>query len=172
MNDRNHVVVDYAYFSWLYARIKSREGSTKDIRLCEHLFQKEFEFFVPNDHNRAQDGLELRSIFASGYKYGIEDDWFELPCSLFEMFVALASRTAYISKRSKRFWFWLMMENLGVRDQEYSHDNLEAVFTKVVERTYDKNGFGGIFPLRNSKIDQTKVELWYQMSAYLLENNY
>ena len=39
-----------------------------------------------------------------------------------------------------------------------------------VERRYKRSGEGGLFPLKNAAKDQRKVEIWYQLSSYLLEN--
>jgi hypothetical protein len=42
---------------------------------------------------------------------------------------------------------------------------------KLNNRTYSKLGKGGLFPLRSSAYDQRKVELWYQMAAFMTENH-
>jgi hypothetical protein len=46
------------------------------------------------------------------------------------------------------------------------------ILDRIIERTYQRNGVGGLFPLKRDKKDQRKVELWYQMNAYLIENYY
>jgi hypothetical protein len=32
------------------------------------------------------------------------------------------------------------------------------------------NGTGGLFPLKMPKVNQRRVEIWYQMSAFIEEN--
>ena len=48
-------------------------------------------------------------------------------------------------------------------------DIVADAMAAIIWRTYDSNGYGGLFPLRNPREDQRKVELWYQLNAYLLE---
>jgi len=39
----------------------------------------------------------------------------------------------------------------------------------LIWRDYHADGRGGFFPLTNPDTDQTKVEIWYQMNAYVTE---
>ena len=60
-------------------------------------------------------------------------------------------------------------------DEVYSRgewENIDEILNKFIDRTYRASGYGGLFPLRHSKEDQRKVEIWYQMAAYLIENGY
>jgi hypothetical protein len=92
------------------------------------------------------------------------------------MFIALACRVAYDSYGDSGDWFWRLMDNLGVRkftDDVYDQTvdlTVERILIRFVRRQYKRNGEGGIFPLRNPQADQRRQELWYQMSAYLLED--
>ncbi|MFZ1684153.1 MAG: hypothetical protein WAU88_08510, partial [Candidatus Zixiibacteriota bacterium] len=57
-------------------------------------------------------------------------------------------------------------------DLEYNDQaeaTIDEVLNRVIFRTYDARGNGGLFPLRRPQRDQREVELWYQASAYLLE---
>jgi hypothetical protein len=38
-----------------------------------------------------------------------------------------------------------------------------------VNREYDPDGRGGLFPLDGTHANQREVELWYQMQAYIIE---
>jgi len=80
-----------------------------------------------------------------------------------------SDRTAY--------WFWEMMDNLGLT--AYDDDSyvdldgttyVEQIIDEFVNREYDYDGTGGIFPLKHAEKDQRNVEIWYQMSAYLYEH--
>ena len=70
-----------------------------------------------------------------------------------------------------------MLTNLGVRDFNddlYEKDNPEEeinlMLDEIIWRTYNYDGSGGLFPLREPVGDQRDVELWYQLCAYLIEN--
>jgi hypothetical protein len=44
-----------------------------------------------------------------------------------------------------------------------------AILDRVIRREYEPDGTGGFFPLQNPLEDQTQVEIWYQMAAYINE---
>ena len=134
---------------------------------------------MPNDDNRALDGMDLRFEFIDEMGLDTGDSlWLMLECSILEMFVALSRRVAYQSYGSPDEWFWIMMGNLDLRihtDNKYSRIvelEVNETLDRINERTYDTNGVGGIFPLVNPERDQRTIELWYQASAYLLEGSF
>ena len=51
---------------------------------------------------------------------------------------------------------------------------IDHILTNWIERRYSPDGHGGVLPLNNwqkgSSIEQTEIEIWYQMSAYIIEN--
>lgn len=173
--------IDDNYFEWLYGKIASvrnRNPSRSYWELCKQLYQTEFIWTVPNDDNREGDGKELRFDFMyEAHIDEVEPDWLDLECSVLEMLIALANRAAFESSDEPITWFWILMENIGLRDltdemyDDESYLLIESVIDRVLNRTYKRNGDGGLFPLRNAEEDQRKVELWYQMSAYLLERD-
>jgi hypothetical protein len=59
-----------------------------------------------------------------------------------------------------------MIDNLELLPNSLNYKKL-AVLNK---REYFPSGKGGLFPLENPREDQTKVEIWYQMHAYVMEN--
>ena len=69
------------------------------------------------------------------------------------------------------------MENLGIRkfnDHVYNadiRDEVEAIIQRLLDRTYEKDGAGGLFPCNNASRDQTQINLWYQAQGYLLEDD-
>jgi hypothetical protein len=65
-----------------------------------------------------------------------------------------------------------LIRNLGLIDTNDTNTDVKevnAIIKRVVDRTYQHNGHGGLFPLRLATSDQRKVEIWYQLSAYLSE---
>lgn len=178
----NGGTLDDAYFEWLYSQIgplRNRNPEHSYWRLCRKLYTTEFTWFVPNDDNRVEDGKELRLEFldVTGYHLGGRRDveWMSLGCSMFEMLIALARLAAFESDRSPAEWFWRFMQNLELirySDDIYEisiEEEVEEALDRINRRTYSANGVGGLFPLRRATQDQRKIELWYQLSAYLIE---
>lgn len=177
-----------AYFEWLYSQVgplKNRNPARNFWHLCLKLYTTEFVWFVPNDDNRVEDGKELRLEFLSSTRYPLDDPhglFMNLGCSMLEMLVALARLAAFETGRDVVEWFWRFMHNLeldGYSDQVYNRsvgdgvdEGVEEVLDRLNQRTYSRNGKGGLFPLRRARQDQREIELWYQMSSYLLEGHY
>ena len=172
--------LDELYFKWLYSQVgnaKLKNPARTHWTLLRQLYTKEFIWIVPNDDNRLENGLELRQEFVE--EQGLwehESHWLDLGCSMLEMLVSL-SRTLNFEEESRDVgeWFWELIRNLGLEQSTdktpVREDVVNEILDDVIWRTYKRNGQGGLFPLRRSKKDQTNVELWYQMNAYILENN-
>lgn len=162
--------IDEAYFNWLCAKVLDR-GNSIYLDLMRILYQTEFIWVVRGDKNRAEDGCELRYDFLRETSYHKESEWFNTPCSIFEMLVAFAKRAEFQTDQSHKDWFWEFIENLELDEyRQVSEDDatiVEEILHDFVWRTYDSSGYGGIFPLRWPKRDQTEVEIWYQFSEYL-----
>lgn len=171
--------LDERYLPWLYAQVgsvKLRNPARTFWTLFRQLYSTEFVWFVPNDDNRAMEGQELRNEFIDSE--GLEDvdvEWMELGCSFLEMLIALSRRVEFEDGRSSRDWFWEMLENVGLATYNdkspYSVEDVAHKLNVINMRMYDPNGHGGLFPLRVAHYDQRKVEIWYQMCAYLLQDN-
>ena len=165
------------YYNYLVRLIKTPE-SNKYTSLLNRLWKKEYYSIIPNDQNREKDGLYLRQEFGIDLDLG--------PCRVLEMLIALSRRMEFQLygtdyNKSYKNLFWELIDNLDL----IRFDNLEAakdeiyleidhILTSWIERRYSPNGIGGVFPLkkwRNSvSMDQTEVEIWYQMMLYLSEN--
>lgn len=173
------------YFEWLCDKVKHDNQEKSYYALLKTLYNKEFYWStIELDENRAVDGKKLRDTFASEMGY---TDWDSdsIPCSMFELILALAKRydailfDTYHKNRTSK-WFWKFLNNLKLTDcydemyglNSCSLGSINDILNAVIERTYKPNGEGGLFPLNKPKKDQRKVELWYQMSNYLMENHY
>jgi len=172
---------DDLYFEWLYGQVGSvtnRNPSRSYWTLTRQLYTTEFTWFVPNDGNRVADGMALRIEFMEQYGVDVEETWMELGCSFLEMLIALSRRAAFQDGKPPYEWFWIMVDHLGLR--KYSDDRLNRqndpriakVLRRVNERKYEANGRGGLFPLKRPHMDQTEVEIWGQLSAYIVETEY
>jgi hypothetical protein len=183
-NDGN--ALDEAYVTWLYGLVASNQNtnpSNNHRRLFVVLYSTPFEGFVPNDDNRSADGKDLRIEFLQQTGYPLHDpygSWFDIGCSVLEMIMGLSRQASFHDEAlgSPVEWFWRLIHNLeldGYTDDVYEvsiEETIVETLERLNKRTYSVNGVGGLFPLRNTKTDQTKVELWAQMSSYLVEGQY
>lgn len=167
------------YLTWLYSQVanaKTRTGPRTYWNLLNQLFNTEFAWFVPNDDNRAEDGRALRAEWAACDGVEPESEWLSLGCNFLELLIGLSRRLAFETDSNAADWFWQLIRNLGLSGQNdgrgnYKHEEVEDVTYAVIWRTYDRDGNGGLFPLRCASKDQRKVEIWYQLSEYLLQDS-
>lgn len=167
------------YFEWLLGLLGVDElENCKYLKTLAHLYTKEFTWTIPTDKNRAVDGIALRRIFLDEFRNIPEENFIDAPCTLLEMMVALAHRCEEnimwnpdIGDRTGD-WFWMMFSNLGLDskdDEHYDHDEVDYILNRLLDRTYAKNGLGGLFYIPNTTRDLRKAEIWYQLSWYLVE---
>lgn len=178
MND--NLRLDSRYFDWLCDLVDAipnrHNPETSYGLLCAQLFQTRFEDWLPNDDNRALEGQGLREEFLEVFNLTAGSRWISEDCSFLEMLIALARRVADHTDGQPSECFWLLISNLELNkypDHVYNDGYSSAVdfvVTTVNNRTYERDGRGGLFPLNDPPNDQREVEIWYQMSAYLLEN--
>lgn len=166
--------LDDLYLDWLYNQVVVEPQRLKYWRLLRQLYKTEFTYFVPNDGNRAEDGKDLRYEWADRCGIVPTQSWLDLGCSFLEMMIALSRRMCFEAEETPEYWFWHLLKNLGF-DQFHDHRSfprheIASKVRAVLARTYDMTGNGGLFPLQHPSKDQRKVELWYQMSEYLLQD--
>lgn len=174
--------LDDRYFEWLYKEVgavRNRNPRRSYWRLTRQLYTIPFLWNIANDDNRLEDGIELRDEFLGGIgELERIDNWMSLPCSVLEMLIALARRASFESYGTTGDWFWHFLQNLnckGYTDAVYStaiEREVSRVIDRMINREYGFDGAGGLFPLREPRQDQRRVELWYQLSAYILEGDY
>lgn len=171
------VPIDDAYLEWLYDQVGSVEV-TNPARtywnILRQLYTKEFVWHVPNDDNRVEDGRDLRREFLEEQKILLQDPhWLDLGCSMLELLIGLSRRLSFEAEGEPSEWFWHLMENIHLDKyndrMRYDEEKVDEILERIIWRTYKANGRGGLFPLERPAENQTRVELWYQMSAYLLE---
>ena len=165
------------YFDYLCREVGIGGPKGRPYRhLAYYLLDFPFESTLSGDLNREADGMVMRE----GYS-----DAPDGVCSVFEVLVALCRSMKYMSdgmmkkgENEASEWFMEMITNLGISAMtdeqwdEYPSDASRVVTDQVriwLDREYEYDGTGGIFPLEHPHDDQTKVELWYQMNAYLME---
>lgn len=168
--------LDELYLNWLYELIENPNTANPSKtywNLANHLYTKEYLWLIPNDDNRAEDGRFLREEFCEDL--GLDDmdpHWVDLGCSMLEMLIALSRRLSFQDGGEPRDWFWHLIDNLGLRitdRRRFPKNTVEGVLDTIIWRTFNRDGSGGLFPLRHPKDDQRDVEIWSQLHAYLLE---
>lgn len=169
--------LDDRYLTWLYgqvADVKARKSSKTYWDLLRQLYSTEFVWFVPNDDNRAEDGRELRCEWYDQEGIRPDPNWNSLSCSFLELLIGLSRRLTFEAEGDVPSWFWHLINNMGLLGfhdrSDFSSEEVEERTSAVIWRTYEPNGNGGLFPLRHTEQDQRQVEIWYQLSEYLLQD--
>lgn len=174
------------YFDWLYARVCG-DWAPRGVsfhRLLMYLYRVSFQASCEMDACRSADGMNLRYRFAQEndipYRE-IEAAFDGIPCSMLEMMVALAIRIeehiledAAAGNRVGQ-WFWNMVVSLGLvamDDSRFDESRAEGVIARFNARDYQPNGAGGLFTLLHPKEDMRTIDIWYQLMAYLNENEF
>lgn len=172
------------YFHWLCEMVHIEQEDRSYWLLAKDLHSRKFYSIVSHDENRAFDGISLRDEYISEMNYPkyvrLNDE-----CSVLEMIIGLARRMDFETsdpydpeeaESRTTYWFWEMIENLGLiefDDESYVEyggvDVVDQTIDILLDREYDSDGNGGLFPLEFADGDQRKVELWYQMNSYLME---
>ena len=169
------MINNYEYFDWLCdivcGKRFSKNISYKRLLACLHSI--EFRVVIPNDINRAKDGVDMRRRYYLTYGRIVDDG---SPCTVLEMMVALTVRCEENIMDNPSFgdrtgqWFWSMINTLGLSDMIDNRFDEEFVREKIdifLNREYEPNGQGGLFKLRHCRRDLRKVEIWYQLCWYL-----
>lgn len=162
------------YGDWLHHKYFIGRKNYK--MLLNELLNSQFIFVLERDANRMEDGAYLRDQYFM--ENGISGSFLDRPISILEVLLALAIRidNEYVgSPNDPRpdMIFWEFLSNLRLTEYQDSRFNVRKIHEILdfwMYRRYKYDGNGGIFPLKNPKNDQKKVELWDQTMAYLTEN--
>lgn len=148
--------------------------------LIKYLYMTEFKYVLPMDVNRCKDAtaiLYLKYLNDMGIEYDVRTVY-EREVSVLEVLIALSFRCerdimgepgSYEDDK----WFWIMLENLGLFEYEndrFNEDDVNYILQKWMNREFNYDGNGSIFPLFRPKRDQREIEIWDQMSDFLNEN--
>lgn len=153
-------------------------------RLLERLHGTPFRPLVAMDANRAADGERLRGEFL---EKGVPQGLSFLPpggCTVLELLIGVARRMEFDLLGSRhgrpaKDWFWVLVGNLELSwcdnvcfgiDASGTLGKIDRALAAFLKREHGPDGSGGLFPLKRPGKDQREVEIWYQMSAWLIEN--
>ena len=166
------------YFNWLCITINNRNY----IELAWALHLTKFQAKLPSDQNRGMDGMHLRVEFMERHG-ALGSSTNRGPCTMLEFLIGIAKNMSFLmygnsSDHRTAYYFWVLIRNLGLdkcRDDKWFDINgdffVEDAVHRILDRQYEPNGRGGLFPLRRPPQDQRQVEIWYQMHAWLNENS-
>jgi hypothetical protein len=160
-----------SYLEWL---IQQTEYPDEFHHLLELIHKYEFVWVVANDDNRIADAQDLRQEWSAETNITVLDLWPYI--SVLEVLIALSRRCEFQTGQSSQEWMTIFLNNLGFgRFRGFlgikRQNRVEEIIDDFIWRRYTHHGEGGLFPLQYPKQDQTQVELWYQMHAYLIENS-
>lgn len=170
------------YFDWMYQLVVDDRYSNKSYRkLFTRLHDTEFIYTIPMDGNRAEDGINLRYQFGREHCYSdplVAAYLDDRACSVLEMMTALAIRCEEhimddpdIGNRTGQ-WFWSMLVSLGfgsMDDVRFDREYVDEVLERFLNHDYQRDGEGGLFTVRNTRMDMRRMEIWYQLNFYLNE---
>ena len=179
--------IEKRYFDWLYELVcgKWEPRNLSFHRLLTFLYDTHFIPDNEMDCNRAVDGENLRGRFAEECndipgtipENNVSVTFHGKPCSMLEALALRCEETimedADIGNRTGQ-WFWSMIVSLGLAsmdDNRFHQSRAEFVIERFRRRDYQPNGAGGLFTLQNPKEDLRTLDIWYQMMAYLNEND-
>ena len=171
--------LDELYLEWLYsqvAEVSQKARARTYWSLFRELYCKEFIWLIPNDDNRVADGKDLRREFVQDADISdVDRTWLDLNCSFLEMLIGLSRRLAFELDGEPRKCFWDLLVNLEL--DRYTDrvgvpaERVHDIVDTVIWRQYDYNGRGGLFPLQHPERDQANAEIWYQLNAYIIEQD-
>ena len=175
--DSNDDEIREAYFNWLVQYMELDRNHLIEIGKILHSTQ--FIAINLKDRNRAFDGKALREQFKNASLF---DDYrcLDGPCSVLELLIGIAIRIDYLMREPGQSdqtvkWFYMLLDNLHIAEFTDDHfgytdrEKIKDILNKFILRKYNYDGEGGLFPLHHSRQNQTKIEIWYQMSAFLTE---
>lgn len=177
MSERTNRITKEEYLQWLGAQLRDEHANPNktywDLTIA--MYAQPFSVTkVPMDDNRVADGMDLRVDFARLESIPSTRMPVLGPCSFLEVLIALSRRMAFAAGGQAPGWAWQFLCNLEL-------DRMSDPFTRtkdrktqeimetVIWRSYSPDGRGGFFPLQRPDDDQTRLELWYQMHAYIEE---
>lgn len=169
------------YFEWLVKEFFRSVCTEADLRLLSFLQAKPFEVYNLRDTNRVMDAISIRNRYINESKtktplnklvfFGHQN---QIVCSVLELFLALAIRFEHElhipgsdERKSVERFFWEMIRNMSLNEE--SERDWDDILDTFIRREYAPDGSGGPFPIQNSRKNQARVELWYQMHEYINE---
>ena len=167
------------YFNHLVEIVCNKQHHRMDyIPLLDLLNSIPFVVMVDMDENRADYGAFLRKRWLQNedlyeYLYEFDDD----KVSVLEVLIGIAQRLEdqvgdvmegdHTSDR-----FWEILHNLDIEkydSKNYKPLNIKEKVRNWMLRKYKNDGSGSIFPIKNVVKNYNSLQIWDQMSIYVME---
>lgn len=176
MTRRRNVDLPEDYLRWLEPQLRD-ENTEPDKTywdLLNVMFERNFDVVVEMDKNRVVDGLDLRVEFARKHRIRPEVMGVLDAGTFLEVLVGLSRRLAFAAGGQAPGWAWQLLGNLELQRMSdplsrQKRRKAQEIMNVAIQRSYAPDGTGGFFPLAWPDEDQTRIQLWYQMSAYIEE---
>ena len=169
------------YPEYLLGRINFTSSKWFDV--CSMMHDTPFEYVIKFDENRADDGLYLRKYFLNDTEYPeevfINEETFEeYPVTCLEVLIALVERICdeYVPYKNeygedmRGMILEAFFKNLGLY-YDISEKRFKEKIAVWLDREYEDDGSGSIFPLYFYKKGFKKNEIWSQANIFLKEND-
>lgn len=168
------------YFKWLKEKVDFLDFPDTYNQLFAVLYNTEFIWKHPMDKNRATDAINLRLEYH--LETGLNAPGKHMPANVLEVLISLAKRMNFISSSfdedRTKIIFWRLLSNLDLSrmdDPNYLNiggdDRVDIILTRWMNRLYESDGRGGLFPMQKPRQNQREIEIWYQMNQYLSDPN-
>jgi len=149
------------YYQFLLSQI----GNCPDNPLLRYLFDVDFIWTVFLDKNRAQDGIDLRCLYANLNRLD-KDIFADKPCSMLEMLVAFANRIendfmGCVNENNAPRWFYEMLQSLGIADDMKEFDRARVDHALVRFFNHQRSLF------QVPGIDISHLGIWEQLNCWL-----
>lgn len=170
------------YYSWLLDAVASKAEQKTYNLVFSKLYSTEFVSYDEFDDNLKENASGMREDFyifsKTGYKlidiYGEID--FETTILEVMVYIACKIEDTIMSNSDygnrTGLWFWYMMESLDIiqyDDNRFDEPDVDQKLDNFIERRYEKNGYGGLFTLEDSKIDARKTNIWQQAMTFITD---
>lgn len=156
------------YYLWLESLVNDGSHGT----LIRFLTRVPYRWDFILDENRSAGGLNLRRSYA--YNNGVSyQDICSGPCDVLEMLIALADRMTELIPGDIKDCFWILIRNLKLDifdDNHFNERSINSILNVWLDRAYDPDGTGSLFPLKNYNGDCRTLTIWDQMNAWISEN--
>ncbi len=164
------------YFDWMYHKVCAGKRASYR-KLLRHLDRLEFNYTLPLDANRAEDGVDLRYTFGEEKNLDMAAVAKLLDareCTVLEMMVALCLRCEYIMGDSDigdrtSNWFWSMLRSLELErmtDERFDRHIVDAHIDRFLNKEYWADGHGGLFTVPGTR-DACHIDIWQQACRYI-----
>lgn len=149
-------------------------------KLLSFLLEMPFYCTLEEDESRLEDGRFLRKdLIEYGHLERWEDEIDDIRISVLEVILALAIRmdAEYTGDPCHPYpenIFWELLMNLGFRsfsNRDFKEQEADDILENWMNRKFERNGEGSLFPLRHSRRDQTRIPIWGQMNEYIRQKN-